>query len=151
MTKRLLLGVAVCALFACAPDRTYETVHGLEVFDTVGLYDVVDVELATAMLIEHGGRGRKALPGLRVRFQEEEATISGCSRAGAYHPELSLAVVQTVSYCLAATAFIHELAHHLEWKLDGEIDYGHQEAAWQPGGAIREAEEDAKSAACGAD
>ena len=140
--------LAVLALCACAPDLTYETRHGIEVFDTVGQYIVTEIELATELLIEHGGRGRKVLPGLQVRFQGDEVTIGGCSKPGAYYPNLSLAVVQTLSHCLAATAFIHELAHHLEWKLDEEIDYGHTGEPWQPGGFVREAERQANDALC---
>lgn len=147
MTKRRHLCVCA-AVLCCAPDRTYETAHGLDVFDTVGLYDQADLEIATAILIDEAGRGRQVLRKLSVRFQEDPVYLGGEQVGGAYHPELSLAVVQTISECLGGTTFVHELAHHLEWTLDGDIDYGHEGEPWVPGGWVREAEKATTDALC---
>lgn len=129
----LVLVCVLCSIsLACGPAPTYETSHGLEIYDdTVSGVDRADVEYITAVALELLPVDADDLRGLPVTLRQGECGYMGLSGwvalSGSF-AEGSICVWAARAPCFARTAYGHELLHLLTWiRTRGDSNGSHQE------------------------
>lgn len=109
----------------------YETQHDICVRNYSGITVFPDhVEVATEVLIDEYGRGRRVLRGVEVEFVSTPMwrvkDDSWCALSGQYDSGAGVARV-VANTCLGQSSYQHEMMHRILIELDNNPDPGHRD------------------------